>query len=53
VAEGAGAAALAAVLKDRDRLRGLTVGIVISGGNIDPGPFGRILLADDTSFSPE
>jgi threonine dehydratase len=53
VAEGAGAAALAAVLKDRDRLRGLTAGVVISGGNIDPGPFGRILLADDTSFSPE
>jgi threonine dehydratase len=53
VAEGAGAAALAAVLKDRDRLRGLTVGVVISGGNIDRGPIGRILLADDTSFSPE
>jgi threonine dehydratase len=53
VAEGAGAAALAAVLKDRDRLRGQQVGIVVSGGNVDSAPFGRILLADDTSFMPE
>jgi threonine dehydratase len=53
VAEGAGAAALAAVLKDRDRLRGQQVGIVVSGGNVDSAPFGRILLADDTSFTPE
>jgi threonine dehydratase len=51
VVEGAGAAALAAVLKDRDLLRGRSVGIVLSGGNVDPGPFGRILLADDTSVS--
>jgi threonine dehydratase len=53
VVEGAGAAALAAVLKDRDRLRGQQVGIVVSGGNVDSAPFGRILLADDTSFMPE
>lgn len=44
VVEGAGAAALAAVLKDRDRLRGQTVAIVVSGGNVDPEPFARILL---------
>src|SRR5215210_6310899 len=36
VVEGAGAAGLAAVLQERDRLRGLTVGIVLSGGNVDP-----------------
>jgi threonine dehydratase len=53
VVEGAGAAALAAVLDDRDLLRGRAVGIVLSGGNVDPAPFGRILLSDDTSFSPE
>jgi threonine dehydratase len=47
VVEGAGAAALAAVLKDRDRLRGRTVGVVLSGGNVDPIPFGHILLAED------
>jgi threonine dehydratase len=36
VAEGAGAAALAALIRDRDRYAGLRVGVVLSGGNIDP-----------------
>jgi threonine dehydratase len=35
VAEGAGAAPLAALLEERDRLRGKRVGLVCSGGNID------------------
>jgi threonine dehydratase len=35
VAEGAGAAALAALLKERDRMRGKRVGLILSGGNID------------------
>ncbi len=47
VVEGAGAAAVAAVLKERETLRGRTVAVVLSGGNIDPVPFGRILLDDD------
>ena len=34
--EGAGAAGLAALLRHRDRLRGKRVGLVLSGGNIDP-----------------
>ncbi|HSQ05802.1 MAG TPA: threonine ammonia-lyase [Burkholderiales bacterium] len=34
--EGAGAASLAAVLKHRDRFAGRRVGLVLSGGNIDP-----------------
>ncbi|MET4578184.1 threonine ammonia-lyase [Ottowia thiooxydans] len=34
--EGAGAAALAALLKYRDRFAGKKVGMVLSGGNIDP-----------------
>ena len=33
--EGAGAAGLAALLSERDRIRGKRVGIVASGGNID------------------
>jgi len=33
--EGAGAAALAALLQERDRLAGKRVGLVLSGGNID------------------
>ena len=35
VAEGAGAAPLAALLQDADSNRGRTVGAVLSGGNID------------------
>jgi threonine dehydratase len=35
VAEGAGAAALAALVKERDRMRGKRVGLICSGGNID------------------
>ena len=35
LAEGAGAAALAALAKDAGRLTGKTAGIVLSGGNLD------------------
>ena len=49
VVEGAGAAALAAVLKDRDRIRGRAVGLVLSGGNVDPGPYARILAGSGTT----
>jgi threonine dehydratase len=41
VAEGAGAAALGALLRHRRRFAGKKVGLVISGGNVDP-----LLLAD-------
>lgn len=43
VAEGAGAAAVAAVLKQRDSLRGKRVGAVLSGGNVDREVFARVL----------
>ena len=43
VAEGAGAAALAAVLTHRARFRGRKVGLVVSGGNIDPMLLGSII----------
>jgi threonine dehydratase len=46
VAEGAGAAALAAVLRERGRLTGRPVGVVLSGANVDAPLFGRILLSD-------
>ena len=36
VVEGAGAVALAGLLKDRNRFAGKKVGLVLSGGNIDP-----------------
>src|SRR5690606_1235649 len=35
LAEGAGAASLAALLQERARMRGRRVGLVLSGGNID------------------
>lgn len=35
LAEGAGAAPLAAALQERDRLKGRRVGLILSGGNID------------------
>jgi threonine dehydratase len=36
VVEGAGAAPLAALLRNRERFRGRKVGLVLGGGNIDP-----------------
>jgi threonine dehydratase len=43
LAEGAGAAALAAVLELDGRVGGKKVGVVISGGNIDPNLLGKAL----------
>ena len=45
LAEGAGAAALAAAMKERSRLKGRKVGLVLSGGNIDFDLFRRWVLA--------
>jgi threonine dehydratase len=44
LAEGAGAAALAAAMKERSRLKGRKVGLVLSGGNIDFDLFRRWVL---------
>lgn len=43
VAEGAGAAALAAALQLKDRLRGRRIGLPLSGGNVDREVFARVL----------
>jgi threonine dehydratase len=43
VAEGAGAAALAAALKERKRIAGRRVALVLSGANVDHDLFARIL----------
>jgi threonine dehydratase len=43
VAEGAGAAALAAVYRDRGRLKNKTVACVLSGGNIDRNMLSMVL----------
>jgi threonine dehydratase len=43
VVEGAGATGLAALLNERERMRGRRVGIVLTGANVDPDVFGTIL----------
>lgn len=45
VLEPGGAAALAAVLSGKLNARGKTIGVVLSGGNVDPPLFSRILAA--------
>jgi len=47
VAEGAGAAPLAAALQERDRLSGERVALILSGGNIDRPLFAEILAEGD------
>ena len=43
VAEGAGAAALAALLQERGRMAGKRVGLILSGGNIDRDMLAEVL----------
>lgn len=45
VAEGAGAGPLAALLKDKDRVQGRKVGLILSGSNVDVDVFQRVLQA--------
>jgi threonine dehydratase len=46
VAEGAGAAGLAALLTHPERLKGRTIGLILTGGNIDTRLLANILLRD-------
>jgi len=43
IAEGAGAAPLAALLRERDAMKGQRVGVILSGGNIDMPKFAEVL----------
>lgn len=45
VAEGAGAAAFAAAMQEKDQIKGLSVGVSLSGGNVDSRDFARVLAA--------
>ena len=47
VAEGAGAAPLAAALAEKTLNRGRRVGLILSGGNVDRDAFARILMEKD------
>jgi threonine dehydratase len=42
-AEGAGAAALAGLIQERERMKGRTVAVVLSGGNVDNRLFAEVL----------
>lgn len=44
VAEGAGAAPLAALLQERQRMEGRRVALILSGGNVDRDVFAQILM---------
>ena len=46
LAEGAGAAALAGALQERARQKDKSIGIIVTGGNIDRQVFARVLAAD-------
>ena len=48
VAEGAGAAGLAAALKDTERKVASKVGLILSGGNVDADVFASVLASDAT-----
>ncbi len=43
LAEGAGAAALAALVKEREPMKGKRAGVILSGGNIDMDKFATVL----------
>ena len=43
LAEGAGAAALAALIQERDAMRGKRVGVILSGGNVDRSVYARVI----------
>ena len=45
VAEGAGAAALAGAMQQADRWQGRSVGVALTGGNVDTDVFSRVLSA--------
>ena len=48
-AEGAGAAAFAALMQERARLKGKRAGVILSGGNIDMPVFATILRGETPS----
>lgn len=52
VAEGAGAAPLAAAMQERARLAGRRVGVILSGGNVDANLFAAV-LAGQTPKRPD
>lgn len=52
VAEGGGAAGLAAILQEREQVAGRRVAFVLSGGNVDADLFGRVLAGEAFADEP-
>jgi len=46
LAEGAGAAPLAGLIQEKDRMQGKKVGVILSGGNIDSTWFSKVLMGE-------
>ena len=46
LAEGAGAAPLAALMQDKDRMAGKRVGLILTGGNIDMPVMAKVLRGE-------
>ena len=42
-AEGAGAAALAALIQEREAMEGRRVGVILSGGNVDRSVYAKVI----------
>jgi threonine dehydratase len=51
LAEGAGAAALAAALQEKPKIRGKRIGLILSGGNIDFDLFNRWVIPEAAAFA--
>src|SRR5215468_1557728 len=52
VAEGAGAAPLAGLMQERERMAGKRVALILSGGNIDAAVYRRILAGETPKTVP-
>ncbi|MGE0423324.1 MAG: threonine dehydratase [Reyranellaceae bacterium] len=52
LAEGAGAVPLAALLRERARMQGRKVAVILSGGNIDRPVYARIIARDSSMTAP-
>ena len=50
VIEGAGAASLAAALKEKGSLRGKRIAVIATGGNVDRDVFAKVLVENDAAL---
>jgi threonine dehydratase len=46
MAEGAGAAALAAALQEKNSLHGKRIGVILTGGNVDRDTYAAVLAGE-------